>query len=191
MLTVGCVWVGNKYGPEYPVILEAMVKRHLSVDHKFEVLIDDESWADPCWNKVRFFDRKIYPGPMLILDLDIVICASIDHLVPNERFRAMRDPRQHAATDLPKLNSSVLSFCPGPMSEQVFAHWNPARDCSIFRGDQEYIEREVFGNWDPAEGVHSYRAGIKRDTCISVLHGQPKPHQAAERDPFVSHNWRV
>lgn len=190
MLTVGCVWVGDKYGPEYPAILQAMVKRHLSVPHKFEVLINNESEADPCWNKLRFFNRDLYPGPVLVLDLDIVICESIDHLEPTAQFRAMLDPR----TPVPghqKLNSSVMSFVPNRRTAAVYVTYLPKRDCHLFRGDQEFIEQQMYGAWAPAKGVHSYRHGVKRDTCISVLHGIPKPHEAAGRDPFVSHNWRV
>lgn len=99
MVNVICMKWGTAYGPEYVNILRAMVKRHLSLPHRFVCFTDDragirddvecfdmphvplpEAKKNRPWRKVGTFAAGVgnLEGPTLFLDLDLVIVDAID-----------------------------------------------------------------------------------------------------------------
>ena len=81
-LTVACVKWGVKYGPEYVEKLASMAGRHLP-PHRFVCFTDDPVPGIECrpplcdfpgyWQKVGLFRPGVFRGPVLYLDLDLVI----------------------------------------------------------------------------------------------------------------------
>jgi uncharacterized Rossmann fold enzyme len=114
-----CVWVGEKYGPEYVAILRDMVLRNatrLDHDQAFFCLTDrpDElpdgvypipapDWLPGWWAKIALFspDMPWEPGTRVVyFDLDVAITGRLEDLP--ERKGIIRD------WNWPCLNSSVM-----------------------------------------------------------------------------------
>ncbi|WP_439135935.1 hypothetical protein [Pseudomaricurvus sp.] len=109
MRQVVCLKWGDKYSPDYVNRLEAMVRRHLSDEHRFYCITDNpqglssgihiiplpERGLNGWWNKMWLFSPE-FPlrGECLFLDLDIVIAESIDCLfeyAPEKAFCSIKD----------------------------------------------------------------------------------------------------
>ena len=99
MLNVICLWTGNKYPIEYVEKLNNMVKKNLTIEHRFICLTDKVNLhkiegveflkapieiADS-WCKLSLFhpylDELGIKGKALYLDLDVVITGKLDGLV--------------------------------------------------------------------------------------------------------------
>jgi len=96
MINVCCVFYGNKYTSDYVQNLYNMVKRHLTVPHKFYCFTDHTNMFDHVygdiiykdlplkgykgwWNKLQLFNTDIeLQGVNLYFDIDIVITKNID-----------------------------------------------------------------------------------------------------------------
>ena len=93
MINVACVLrAGGKVGYDATWVekLQRAVERNLSYPHRFVCLSD---CAVPCerieledvgkgfWSKIQLFKPNLFTGPVLYLDLDTVICSSIDAIV--------------------------------------------------------------------------------------------------------------
>jgi len=136
------------------------------------------------WPKIELFRLDI--GPVLYLDLDVVITGRLDDL--------MNYPHDFSAThsagkSLASLNSSVM-FWSGPrpdIYDPFIAdpeRW--MRDCMNKKcwGDQDFIRRHVT-RWDCLEtlfpgAVASFKGDLNRgnpkpETRIVSFHGKPKP----------------
>lgn len=97
MITVACVWVGDKYPIEYVTRLQAMVARHLRVPHRFvcytDRIIDCAASRVPYvnvsriggpwpgwWSKMALFQTFARAGQkMIYFDLDTII---LDDITP-------------------------------------------------------------------------------------------------------------
>ena len=93
-----CMKWGTAYGPEYVNILAAMVKRHLTLPHRFVCFTDETTGINPGietrpipeiplgsapvfsgWRKLSSLSPKLgLEGTVLFLDLDLVIMDNID-----------------------------------------------------------------------------------------------------------------
>jgi hypothetical protein len=93
MINVVCVLrPGGKVGYDATWVekLKNSVARNLTLEHKFICLSDVDV---PCeripligagvgfWSKLELFRPKLFDGPVLYIDLDTVICASLDDIV--------------------------------------------------------------------------------------------------------------
>ena len=93
VINVACVLrAGGKVGYDATWVakLQRAVERNLSHPHRFVCLSDCEV---PCerivledvgkgfWSKIQLFKPNLFTGPVLYLDLDTVICSSIDPIV--------------------------------------------------------------------------------------------------------------
>ena len=130
MANIICMKWGTKYGPEYVNRLANMVRRNMTIPHRFVCMTDDATGLDPRidarplpdfddpggpergWRKISTFRRPLFDlvGPTLFLDLDIVIVDSIDCLFdhPGE-FLIIKDGLgDDYPTDMP-LFKDVLS----------------------------------------------------------------------------------
>lgn len=102
-----CMKWGTAYGPEYVNILAAMVKRHLTIPHRFVCFTDDTTGIHPSietrpipeialgsapiwsgWRKIASLSPHLgLTGNVLFLDLDLIIMGNIDGFfthAPNE-----------------------------------------------------------------------------------------------------------
>lgn len=195
MLTVCCVNWGKKYHPRYVLILEAMVKRNLSIPHKF-VCFTDKPFNYSCetrplpglegwWNKVYLFKKGLFEGKVLFLDLDVVITGNLDELVNySDEFTSIKD------WNYDSYNSSVMILGNHP---EIWNDFTP-EVAQRLHGDQDWITYKLpFRNYFPETWCQSYRgsatAGVHKDCKIVCFHGEPKPHEA--KAPWVKELWRI
>lgn len=93
MINIVCVLrLGGKVGYDATWVekLKNSVARNLALEHKFICLSDVDV---PCeripligtgagfWSKLELFRPKLFNGPVLYIDLDTVVCASLDDMV--------------------------------------------------------------------------------------------------------------
>lgn len=233
MRTVLCMKWGRKYGPHYVNALHEGASRHLQPPFRFLCLTDDPSGLKPgieiaplpdsplderapdrerhdgTWRKLAVFRRGLadLQGPVLFLDLDVVITGDLDRLFAYEpgRFciirdwleirrrplRRLFDPRFHPQADV---NSSVFRY---EMPKHAYLHdhllanqaWANAR----FRIEQQYLGAAIGDRafW-PGEWVMSFKRACRRafplnlwlepkepaGASIVVFHGHPHPDEA-------------
>jgi hypothetical protein len=173
---------GTKFGPEYVNRLASMVRRHLSLPHRFVCFTDDQrdldsridarplpDFDDPGgpergWRKISTFRSPLFDltGPTLFVDLDVVIVGSMDCFFeyPGE-FCIIKDwvrPRR------PTGNSSVYRFEAGAhpwlLEKFMSQHADIRREV---RNEQEYISRELFN-----AGKLAY---WPKEWCVSFKYG--------------------
>lgn len=162
-VSIICVKWGTKYSPEYVNILRAMVKRNLSLPHKFFCYTDDpdglrddieivkiEDKLHGWWNKLLLFQKEIpgVVGKTLYLDLDVIIVNPIDELFQfDENFVIIEDwmytvQRRRPTTTV--YNSSVFVFEVGG-NQHVWDNFNKDRK-QVLRdnpGDQDFITKQI------------------------------------------------
>ena len=164
----------DKFGPEYVNRLYRMVKKNLTIPHRFVCFTDDvngldkgiEAMALPHvklrtglpergWKKLGLFTAKLgdLSGTALFLDLDVVIVDNIDDLfkVPG-RFIIARDTAKNEEFG----NSSVFRFEIGQHADILkFFEENFDTIRQEVRHEQAYMSREmkkkgIFSFWDQA-----------------------------------------
>lgn len=174
-----------------------MVQRHLIVPYDFLCITDDpkdvncrtvkpEGESQGWWTKLTLFKDKPYgiEGPILYLDLDIVILENIDDLAKyNSDFIIIQD------WSLPMYNSSVFKLESG--SRQYV--WDSyIRDSMTAQktargGDQHWITLKAKGEVWPEDWVLSYKKNNrKQEGKIVVFHGVPNPHECND---WVKDQW--
>lgn len=228
---------GTPYGPEYVNRLHHMVRRHLHRPHRFVCFTDNPTGLDadidakplpvvrdaekygPFWRKLGIFSAPLADlrGPVLWLDLDVVIVDSLDCLFdhPGE-FLIIKDFREESG---PKHgNSSVVRFeagAHGYLLDKFYA--DPESVDAQFPGDQEFISTNVTSQamW-PKEWCVSFKKHclppfpqcwfrvprIPPGARVVVFHGHPKPEDAARgcrppgfikycrATPWINEHWR-
>ena len=203
---VACVWVGDKYPIEYVRKLHSMVKRNLSMPFRFACLSDNEvnipgveryhprhDWPG-WWQKVALFDPDLFPRGrrVLYLDLDVVVCRSIDNLccvadplALVENFSPNRARSPH--------NSSVMVWDAGGIATRIYERFHP-QVMSDLHGDQCWIWRAMDGytipNF-PRSDIQSYKYDSLRgrtDPQVVIFHGKPDPHEVNHE--LVREHWK-
>jgi len=212
-LTVACLKWGSKYGVDYVNVLHGMVRRHLSLPHRFVCLTDDPAGIDcetmpivpnlpTWWGKLTLFGHPV-PGRILYLDLDTVIVGSIDAFAAYDGPFCLIKPFYRDRG----FASGVMSIGPEfgrPVWEKFARNPQAAIDsCRRYadppwnNGDQRWLELTVqrADYWQdvlPGQLV-SYKvhcaAGPPAGARLVCFHGKPDPHEVA--DPWVRENWRV
>lgn len=96
MINVICVKWGDKFGSHFVNRLYSMVTKNLSHEFRFYCYTDDSEGIDSdieiidipedndlevWWNKLALFQKGMFNGTCLFLDLDVVIQNNIDHLI--------------------------------------------------------------------------------------------------------------
>ena len=203
MITVCCVKVNDKYGPEYVNILHAMVKRNLSIPHKFVCITDDTTginpeietkealFSDGWWTKLSLFAPKCYDfrGKVLYFDLDVVIVANIKKLATYDaEFAICRD--WMCST----YNSSVMLF-EADSQTQIWERFNADREAgkkSVRDGDQGFIAAHSTPRVFPERWISSYKVHCKGVadpiSPVVLFHGRPNPCEV--QDGWVKEHWR-
>lgn len=238
MVNVICMKWGTKYGPEYVNTLRSMLSRHLVRAHRLVCFTDDGTGIGPGveilplpamnlppdkergWRKLSTFQSPFgdLRGPVLFLDLDIVIIDSIDCFFdhPGE-FCIIHDWAKPWRTTG---NSSVYRFEAGAHPELLDTFLqNIDQVKREVRNEQEYLTREmqrigILAYW-PKEWCVSFKYGclpafplnlvqtprLPQGARIVVFHGNPNPPEAVvgkgkgiyrfvRPTPWVSEHWR-
>jgi hypothetical protein len=213
-LTVACLKWGTRYSPAYVNILHDMVRRHLTLSHRFVCLTDDPAGLNceampivpnlpTWWGKLTLFRHPI-PGRVLFLDLDTVIVGNIDGFAAYDGpFCVVRPFYRDWG-----FNSSIMSIAAG-FGHHIWDRFAVNPQAAIDRcrreadprwnlGDQRWIELTVErADWwqDVLPGqlasykVHCGNGLPPPDARIVCFHGKPDPHDVA--DPWVKEHWRV
>jgi hypothetical protein len=212
--TVICMRWGDRYGPEYVNRLFAMVARNLTLPHRFVCLTDEAAGIRPeveCrplpaialadapphsgWRKLSCFGPELddLGGPVLFLDLDLVVVANIDCLFAHPGAFCIIENWTQPGRGVG--NSSVFRFHAGahrPILQRFCA--DPAQIIRSWPNEQTYLSRAIgeVTYWPhswcrsfkhdclPARPLRPFRAAtIPADARIIVFHGEPKPPDAA------------
>lgn len=212
-LTVACLKWGDKYGVDYVNILRDMVRRNLTIAHRFVCMTDNPRGLQcetlpivpplpTWWGKVTLF-RHHLPGRILYFDLDTVIVGNIDDFAAYEGPFCVIKPfyRDWGYA------SGVMSIAPdfGRHVWDAFARDPRAAIARCHReadppwnnGDQRWLELMVpqADYWQsvlPRQLV-SYKvhcgAGVPEGARVVCFHGKPDPHEVP--DPWVKDHWTV
>jgi len=102
MLTVACVLrVGGKtYNETWVRRLHANVSKHLTIPYRFVCLTNLKKINDietieltegfpGWWSKIELFKPKQFTGPVLYMDLDLMVCGNIDKLADSKNEMVM------------------------------------------------------------------------------------------------------
>lgn len=236
MPTVLCMKWGHRYTPAYVNVLYRMVRRHLAIPHRFVCVTDDPegiapeieirplpplelapAWERSPWRKLSCFAPELedLDGPVLFLDLDLVIVDRIDCLFEHPgRFCIIENWTQRGRG---VGNSSVYRFQPGAHRD-VFERFRggAAEIVRTFPNSQTFLSHAVreLTYW-PRSWCRSFKhdclpgrwlrrlrpAAIPEGARIIVFHGQPKPPDAARGiwpepgrrlrpAPWIEEHWR-
>jgi len=205
MVTVACVFWGDKFSDEYVYNLKSMVERNTTVEHKFVCLTDRKKMEgiktvpllpgyEGWWNKLQLFNTDNRLGTrMVYLDLDTLIVGNIDWLLkydglfmgiedlgasnPHQKFLRGRMQSAVMAWDYNFHNNAWKQFNSNP--------WNMRQ----FRGDGEYLNdyipplsRDFVQQKYPGKlksyKYHVYPEKPSDKTSIVCFHGRPSIVQA-------------
>ena len=226
-LDVACVIYGAAYHWDYVQNLNAMITRNIDSDVRFHVFTEPTrlvpapfvrhdliEWPSAAnlrawWYKMQMFDpRHGLNGPLLYLDLDVVITGDLDWIAQLDQtaFWTIRDFRYLWRPSWKGMNSSFLYWNPARYAqvwkifcEKPVSHW-----AKQFPGDQDFLTHYVPGTdirfvdqdivrsyrWQIKDGgmdpvTRQYRrpgagAVIPASCRIMVFHGSPKPADVAD-----------
>tara|TARA_E500000318_G_scaffold106681_1_gene114962 strand:- start:937 stop:1626 length:690 start_codon:yes stop_codon:yes gene_type:complete len=157
MINFCCVAYGKKYKPEYVQKLYNMIKRHLTIPHKFIIFTDQDQVLrrqvegdvefrqfkhhdlEGYWNKLQLFSPEAkLEGVNFYTDLDVVIKQNIDDMATygdENTIGVIRDFGQ------PKTwyNSSVLKFN-NVITGRIWELFNKDRSKWLkYQGDQNVV----------------------------------------------------
>ena len=236
MATVLCMKWGRRYGPDYVNRLYGMLQRHLTVGHRLICVTDDgreirpevqcrplppltlrPEWERSPWRKLSCFASELQDleGPVLFLDLDVVIVANIDCLFTYPGEFCIIENWTQPGRGIG--NSSVYRYRPG-VHREVFERFraDPAAALRDHPNSQTFLSRTVpeLTFW-PASWCRSFKhdclpgrllrrlkpATIPAGAKIIVFHGHPKPPDAARGvwpglgrrlrpAPWIAEHWR-
>ena len=233
-LHCACVIHGNSYDWRYVDNLYAMLRRNLSVPVHMHVFTEAHRGVPPYmtkhvlqewpeisgtkrawWYKMQLFDPRHGLGRLLYLDLDVVICDSLDWLFALDPgfFWTINDWKHLWKGHWQGMNSSMMYWdhAQHPDPWQRFREHDRAEIFRGYRGDQDFLTQAVprdrvrffsddlirswrwqvwDGGMDPRTRRYSQPGAgalLPHGTSVVVFHGQPKPHQVD--DAFVKRCW--
>jgi hypothetical protein len=142
-----------------------------------------------CWAKLDAFLPTFGPGPVICLDLDIVI---LDDIVPLARQEL------HMPWQGDKFNGSVYSFTPHQIfTEALYPRNIPYREYP--RGEQEFVQDSYWIGVKPLNDCYSYKIHVASrygrnppdGARVVYFHGYPTPAtQQVYELPWVNRTWR-
>lgn len=203
MISVVCVYWGDKFPVEYVYNLQSMVRRNTSVPHEFVVFSDRQipniktkildKGLDGWWNKLQLFNTKFgLNKDVVYFDLDTVITGNIDWLMKYDTiFMGIEDLgsiNKHQPHLIGRFQSGVMKWN-YPMNSFIW-EWFKKNTHLIgtIRGDGEFLnefvpkeKRELIQRVFPGKlksyKYQVYKEGIN-DTSIVCFHGRPSIIQA-------------
>ena len=168
-----CLKHGTKYSAEYVNKLHSMVKRHLSLPHKFICMTENSTSLHSdirvidlpktnltgWWYKPMVFDPSLgLNGTVLFIDLDVIIFKSIDKFFeynPDDFciIRGFRKNNKHG------MNSSCFRFKSGTLSKEYNDFIKNSHSImSRLDGDQDWMQEAItkYSFW-PDNWLMSYK----------------------------------
>ena len=206
MLTVLCVYQPSKvYNPDYVLNLQAAVKRHLPVEHRFVCMTKQAVPGVDCiqleydfpgwWSKMEMFRPGLPYERILYIDLDTVITGDISDIASYTGVAGITEDFIHGGP-----SQSILNFHTGTFGH-VWDEFIRDPDFWMYEGDRmippnfgdqtmmtEVVHPFEFDYWQdlhPGQ-IISYRLDCKKSNVIDELpedarmisfHGREKPHK--------------
>lgn len=217
ILTVACVCRGGEFYDvhKYVAPLARGVARHLTRPYRFVCFTDAATVPEGVervpllhnwpgfWSKIELYRPGIMSGPVMYLDLDTVICGSLDALADAVAAHSLL-----CSTDMAHgwINSSFvgwtvdLSHIYEAMASDPVATMARYDGSGPLWGDQGLMqdllaERRIPWQWvqDVAPGVVAWQPiplrgkPAAKDVAVSMWYGHPKPHEV--RSKWMARHW--
>lgn len=209
MENIICMKWGTRYGADYVNILAGMVRRHITIPHRFVCFTENAEGIRPDveirplpemeldaklpergWRKLTVFQETLadLTGRALFLDLDVVILGSLDDFfTPPGEFRIVKD------WNLPGTvigNSSVFRFEIGKHPD-ILSHYLTRGDevRAQHRNEQAYLshamhEKGILQYWD-AQWCRSFKTHCMRTFPLGYF--LPAKHPGPETKVVIFH----
>ena len=158
MVTVACVFWGDKFSVDYVYNLKSMVERNTTVPHQFVCFSDRElegiktvkliSGYQGWWNKMQMFNTDFRLGNRVVyLDLDTLIVGNIDWLLEYDgMFMGIEDlgaTNKHQKFLKGVMQSAVMSWDYN-FHNSVWSHFKSnSANMKQYRGDGEYLNAHI------------------------------------------------
>ena len=203
MITVACVFWGDKFSEDYVYNLKSMVERNTTVPHQFVCFSDRELEGiktvklipgyEGWWNKMQMFNTDFRLGNRVVyLDLDTLIVGNIDWLLEYDgMFMGIEDlgsVNEHQPELKGRLQSGVMSW-DYRLNSHLWNRFTSSGESQRYRGDGEYlnhivpkyqrdfIQKKYKGKLKSYK-YQVYSEGITDDLSIICFHGRPSIPQA-------------
>ena len=198
-----CLKHGDLFSHHYVNTLYNMVSRHCSLPFNFYCITENTDNIHPkiiClplpdiaasgwWFKPYIFSKDLpFKGPILYLDLDLVIVDNIDKLFEYEpkKLVAIRDFVKVQAPTVRRFNSSVVRFSANKYNYiwETFVG-DSRRHMLRFRGDQDYLYHVAgkSGVFFPDDWIKSYKWEIRKSKKVDItLPKNEKLFKVIEKD---------
>jgi len=203
MITVACVFWGDKFSEDYVYNLKSMVERNTTVPHQFVCFSDRElegiktakliSGYQGWWNKMQMFNTDFRLGNRVVyLDLDTLIVGNIDWLLEYDgMFMGIEDlgaVNEHQPELKGRLQSGVMAW-DYRLNSHLWNRFTSSGESQRYRGDGEYlnhivpkyqrdfIQKKYKGKLKSYK-YQVYSEGITDDLSIICFHGRPSIPQA-------------
>lgn len=216
-LTVACVCRSGEFYDinKYVAHLSRAVARHLTRPYRFVCFTNSDTVPEGVdrvpllhnwpgfWSKIEIFRPGVITGPALYLDLDTVICGSLDALADTVAAHPLL-----CSTDMNHgwINSSFVGWTVdlSPVYEAMVS--DPAAAMARYNGsgplwgDQGLLqdvlaERRIPWEWvqDAAPGAVAWQPiplrgkPAAKGVAVSMWYGHPKPHEV--RSKWMARHW--
>ncbi|WP_368655396.1 hypothetical protein ABRY94_11735 [Castellaniella ginsengisoli] len=222
------LWHGNRpYSPKHVNVLASMFRRNLGLPHKFICITDmTDGFADgvevmpmpaaakrlgefqtpeapgfpSCYRRLWMFsdEAKCLGDRVLMVDVDLVVTGSLDHLFSYEAPFVGWRPRMSWGHG-PRLGGGIYLMTPGSHTE-VYEDFkgqksiNEARTAGFRGSDQAWISHKIYGEvdlWPHSAGIYSVRdLGLRlpNDVRLVQFNGRTKPWHS--QLPWVRKHWK-
>jgi len=203
MITVACVFWGDKFSDDYVYNLKSMVERNTTVPHQFVCFSDRELEGiktvklipgyEGWWNKMQMFNTDFKLGNRVVyLDLDTLIVDNIDWLLEYDgMFMGIEDlgaVNKHQPELKGRLQSGVMSW-DYRLNSHLWNRFASSGESQRYRGDGEYLNHIVpkyqrdfiqkrYKGKLKSYKYQVYSEGITDDLSIICFHGRPSIPQA-------------
>ena len=203
MITVACVFWGDKFSDDYVYNLKSMVERNTTVPHQFVCFSDRELEGiktvklipgyEGWWNKMQMFNTDFKLGNRVVyLDLDTLIVDNIDWLLEYDgMFMGIEDlgsVNKHQPELKGRLQSGVMAW-DYRLNSHLWNRFTSSGESQRYRGDGEYLNHIVpkyqrdfiqkrYKGKLKSYKYQVYSEGITDDLSIICFHGRPSIPQA-------------
>lgn len=203
MISVVCVYWGDKFPVEYVYNLKSMVERNTTVPHEFVCFSDRQipniktkildKGLSGWWNKLQMFNTKFgLNKDVVYFDLDTLITNNIDWLMKYDtQFMGIEDlgsVNKHQPHLIGRFQSGVMKWN-YPFGKSIWDTFLQNQHVmGMIRGDGEFLNefvpkerRELIQRIFPGK-LKSYKYQVYNgglgDTAIVCFHGRPSIIQA-------------
>lgn len=202
MITVACVFWGNKFSLDYVKNLKAMIGRNTTIKHNFVCFSDrvieniETKLLKPgytgWWNKLQLFDSRYQiKNRIVYFDLDTLITGNLDWLLQYDGpFMGIEDlgsSNSHQRHLKGVLQTGVMAFNPNQYDWIWLDFMLDKKNVTTrYRGDGEYLNdkitnrkllQDLFPNKIKSYKYHVYPNTIDNASII-CFHGRPSIIQA-------------